>query len=427
MGGLLLAAAVLGVPQVALAAPMGLDALIRVALHEHPDVTAARETAMAAQAQAAAARSPYWPRVDVSSGSSMTTQVSQAQNTSAPFNLSSVGLSARQQLYDFGKTADEAAAADAAAQASQEQVRVRRVEVAYGVRKAYLEWLRARGLQTQAEVKERSASALLQQATAFWQVGRRPRLDVTSADASLQQAHADVVAARNAARVALLALGAAVGHHGPVEAIPVFPPVPAVAQVSLDDLEARADHHPLVQQGDARLHQAEANHRKADKANWPDLNADLSYGLRARDLTPSQNWGAGVTLSMPLFNGFADWRQRDATAATMRASAADARNQRLQVALGIERAKLAVDGGRDRLAAAAAAVRSAEANLAMATGRYQAGAGTVIEVNDAQNLLSSARTNQVGAEADYHLAIADLLRSVAATGVDDAEGEIHAP
>jgi outer membrane protein TolC len=424
---LFLATTLLGVPLPAPAAPVSLDALIRSALRDHPDVTAASETAMAQSAQAAAARAPYWPQIGLTSGTSMTTQVSQAQNTVAPFNLSSVGVGARQQVYDFGKTADDVDAADAAALGGREQLAARRIDVAYGVRRAYLEWLRARGMQTQAEVKERAAEALLKQATAFWQVGRRPRLDVTSADASLQQAHAEVIATRNATQVALLALGAAIGRPGPVEAEPSFPAVPALAMAPITELRALAERHPLIRQSAARLRQAEANHRRADKANWPELNADLSFGFRARDLTPNQNWGAGLTLNVPVFNGFADWRQRDATAASARASAADGRSQLLQVTLGIKKAKLATDGGRERLTALAAAVRSAEANLAMAEGRYRAGVGTVIEVNDAQSLLSGARTNQVSAETDYHLAIADLLRAVATTGVDDRMGETHAP
>jgi outer membrane protein len=410
-------ALLLGMPFPAAAAPASLAQLVEIALQEHPDVTAAQEAAAAQAAQAAGATSPYWPQIGLNSGTSMTTQVSQAQNTAAPFNLSTIGVSARQQVFDFGKTADEVAAAQALAASGQWQLTARRIDVAYGVRKAYVEWLRARGMQSQAEAKKKAADDLLRQATAFWQAGRRPRLDVTSAEAEQLQAGAEVIGTRNATQVSLLALGAALGRSGSVEAEPVFPPIPSLALAPISDLRALAKQHPQVQQSTARLQQAEANHRRADKANWPDLTADLNYGLRARDLQPNQNWGAGLSLNLPRFNGFADWRQREATAAQVRANEAEARSQLLQVTLGIERASLAAAGGRERLTALAAAVSSAEANLALAEGRYRAGVGTVIEVSNAQALLSSARANRVSAEADYHLAIADLLRAVGTTGV----------
>jgi hypothetical protein len=98
--------------------------------------------------------------VTLNTGTSETTQVSNAQNTTAPFNLSTAGVSIRQQIYNFGRTADDVAAADAAADASRCQASVRRVDIAYGVRKAFGDWLRARGLQTQAEARQAAASLL---------------------------------------------------------------------------------------------------------------------------------------------------------------------------------------------------------------------------------------------------------------------------
>ncbi|MBC7544793.1 MAG: TolC family protein [Candidatus Sericytochromatia bacterium] len=415
---LLVVAAIVGMPTVAHATPMSLDDLVKAALRDHPTLTSAREAAVALRHRASAAGSPYWPQVALNTGTSATTQVSQAQNTAAPFNLSTVGATVRQQLWDFGKTTDEVTAAEEAAQASQMTSESRRVDIAFGVRKAYLEWLRACGLQTQVESRQKAATALYRQADAFWKAGRRAKLDVTRADASLQQANADVIGARNTAQVALLTLGAAIGRSGSVEAETAFPQVPALAEAPMSELTKLADHHPLIRQSAARLHQSEANHRRADKGNWPDITADVSYGVRARDLVPSQNWSAGVTMNVPVFNGFADWRDRDATAAQERASRADTQSQRLTVMLGIEQARLTGLGARERLAALGAAVRSAEANMALAEGRYKAGVGSVIEVSDAQSLLSTTQADRVRGEADYHLAVADLLRALGTTGVE---------
>lgn len=402
----------------AAAAPVSLDALIGEALSTHPALVALRETAGAQDARARAATSPYWPQLNLSSGASQTTNVSQAQTTAQPFSLLSGGLSLRQQLWDFGKTADAVTAAEAGAIANHRQADLQAVEVAFGVRRAYMECLRADGLLAQSEARLKSAETLHAQALAFWQAGRRPKIDVTRAEASVLQARADLATARNTVAAARITLAAAMGRPETVEVGGGFPAPSPLAGRPLDELIDLAQAHPSLQVVQARSEQSEAQSRLADKTNWPAIVADGNYGLRARDLTPSQNWAAGVSVNMPLFTGFADARQQEAAAAQWRSTQASARDTRLQVRLGIERAALTVDGARARLEALRAAVRSANENLGLAEGRYRVGVGSVIEVSDAQTLAANAQADLVRAEADYHIAIADLLRAVGRTGVE---------
>jgi outer membrane protein len=54
----------------------------------------------------------------------------------------------------------------------------------------------------------------------------------------------------------------------------------------------------------------------------------------------------------------------------------------------------------------------AQENLDLAEGRYSAGVGNIIELTDAQVLLTSARANNIRALYTYKTAIAELEKAV---------------
>lgn len=400
------------------AEPASLDGLVRRALDEHPSLQSARQSAAAQAERVGVANAPNLPQVNLNSSLQYSTNVSNAQTSAQPFALSTAGLSLRQQLYDFGKTGAEVAVARANADLSLFAAESQAVEVAYGVRQAYMQWVRATGLETQARTRLDSAARLHAQADAFWKAGRRSKIDATRAAAGLAQARADLIAAHTATEQATRALSAAVGQDSPVALEPAFPQLPSEAAQPFATLEKAAlARHPALQTSAVRIHRADAALQSAEKVNLPDINLDVSYGVRARDLTPGQNWTAGVGMNVPLFNGFSNDRQRAAAGSDLAATEASARDQALQVRAALQRAHLALAGTRDRLPASQASVSSAKENLALAEGRYQSGVGSIIEVSDAQALLASAESELVRAQTDYHLAAADLLRAAGLTGI----------
>ncbi|HEY9899804.1 MAG TPA: TolC family protein [Pantanalinema sp.] len=400
------------------AAPVSLDALVRQALDQHPGLQSARQSAAAQAERVGIAQAPNLPQVNLNSSLQYSTNLSNAQTSAQPFALSTAGLSLRQQLFDFGKTDAEVAIARANADIGALSAESQAVDIAYGVRQAYLQWVRASKIELQARTRLDSASRLQAQAEAFWKAGKRSRIDATRAAASLAQARAELIAAHTGTEQAQRALSAAVGQDAPVSVASAFPPLPAEATQPLSALEQAAlDRHPALQSSAVRRLRADATLRSAEKANLPDVNLDVNYGVRARDLTPGQNWTAGVGFTMPLFNGFSSDRQRAAAGSELAGAEAAGRDQALQVRAALQRAYLALSGTRDRLPASEASLRSARENLALAEGRYQAGVGSIIEVSDAQALLASAESELVRAQTDYHLAAADLLRAAGLTGI----------
>lgn len=96
---------------------------------------------------------------------------------------------------------------------------------------------------------------------------------------------------------------------------------------------------------------------------------------------------------------------------------ANLHSRRLEILRDVDNAYLGLEGAKERVPAAKAALDAARANLSQAQGRYRAGVGSIIEVADAQSLLATAHADWVRAQTSYHLAIADLQRAMGVTGV----------
>ncbi len=87
---------------------------------------------------------------------------------------------------------------------------------------------------------------------------------------------------------------------------------------------------------------------------------------------------------------------------------------KLNVLNDVASAYLSVQDAKARTVALEVSVQKAQENLDIAQGRYEAGVGNIIDVTDAQVLLTTAKTDKAQAYYDYHLAYSKLLRS---TGV----------
>lgn len=402
----------------ALAAPVGMEDLVARALVDSPTLGSARASADAQAAREGVTRSQYWPQVSANASLAQTTNVATAVTEARPFSLGSTGVQVRQTLFTFGKLAADVDRAEAQTEALREQANLAAVDVAFGVRQAYLGWVQASGLEAQSNEQIKFAEATLAEARARYKTGVAARLEVTRAETSVAQARAQLALARATTNQAKRSLSAAIGRTDEIAGEPAFPATPALANRPLPDLRKAALDHPDLRVMRARVASAEASRDAAERAGLPDINADGSYGLRARDFAGQQNWQAGVGLSWPLFTGFAVTRGAEAARADESATRANLEARRVTVLRDVDNAWLALEGARQAVPAAKTAVDAARANLEQARGRYRAGVGSIIEVADAQALVASAQADWVRATTSHHLAIATLMRALGVTGAN---------
>jgi outer membrane protein len=125
-----------------------------------------------------------------------------------------------------------------------------------------------------------------------------------------------------------------------------------------------------------------------------------------------QPFQANLTVSLPIFTGFGrSLRLSQARAQEQDADEA-ARALRLQVRTDVQARYLGIQTSYQAISVQSANRESARDQLRLAQDRYRLGAGTSLEVSDAQNAVQRAEGDYVNAVYDYHKAVAALEAAV---------------
>jgi outer membrane protein len=125
-----------------------------------------------------------------------------------------------------------------------------------------------------------------------------------------------------------------------------------------------------------------------------------------------QPFGANLTLSLPIFTGFSRSLRLSQARAQEDDAEEEVRARRLQVRTDVHSRYLGLETAFRAIAVQGASREAARDQLRLAQDRYRLGAGTALEVSDAQNSVQRAEGDYVNAVYDYHKAIAALEAAV---------------
>ena len=394
-----------------------------LALRQQPTIRSAQGSFTAAQARVPQARSFYFPRFDLQAGVQSSEFRSATTNNRQRSESTFATVTGRQLIYDFGKTSalvDEAQAGSRVASGELERVRDLVVQ---NVRQSYFDLLRARRLVGVADAAMARSELNLRSARGFFDVGTKPKSDVTRAEVEVANARVDVIRARNLVRLTETSLANALGLEAtvPIEIDDILTYEPVV----LDSTQLLAEalgNRPELRQSQSRLDAARAQLNGARARYLPDLTLNGSAGMASDDAVVSTDGVSGVAfadtwsitgqLTWNLFEGFFTQHRVKETQALVETARANYDTVELQVRLEVEQAYIAVTEAGERFGATEKAVESAQENLRLAQGRYDAGVGTILELTEAQLSLTNAEAESVRAVTDYRVGLAILDRVV---------------
>ncbi|MBI5420630.1 MAG: TolC family protein [Deltaproteobacteria bacterium] len=390
-----------------------LDKVVEIALSRHPRVNQADAETLAAGARKGQAQSSYYPAIDLATGYSYF----QGYSSSVGRSFSTTSLSAQgklsQIITDFGRTSAAVGRADALLSSTRESGNSVREDVAVDAKVAYFNVLRAKRILEVSRETVRQRESLLRQAQAYYEAGIRARIDVARAEANLFQARAELTSAENDLRVARITLLNRMGVDGPRD----FELVDTLAAESLpgsleewikDAEENRPDLRSLVE----RERAAEMALRGARAGYNPILTGNGAYGYSSNEFPLEQTYNVSVQLSVPLFTGFLSREQAAEAAAQLASARLAVTDFRRLVRLQVEQAALSVRAAAERSEARRKERDASAENLRLATGRYEVGAGDIIEMIDAQVQMTRSDTSMIEALYDYSVSIASLLRAI---------------
>ena len=125
-----------------------------------------------------------------------------------------------------------------------------------------------------------------------------------------------------------------------------------------------------------------------------------------------QPFGANLTISLPIFTGFSRSLRLSQSRAQEDDVEEELRASRLQVRTDVHSRYLAVQTSFQAIGVQVTSREAAQDQLRLAQDRYRLGAGTALEVTDAQTAVQQAESDYVNAVYDYHKAIAALEAAV---------------
>lgn len=378
---------------------------------QNPQIAQAQGAVMQAQGQIGVARSGFLPSASASASVFGTTLNPglQASDTFYPLYGSSVTLN--QTLWDFGRTLGAYQAARDVERSARFNVENTWQQVELNVRTAYYTVLATQALVNVAQQTVDSNQQKLDLAKGLFEVGQRPRFDVTKAEVDLENSRISLLQAKNGVVLSRIALTQAIGRDVN-DATLVFPELPPPEQPDVPSLlQTAMENRPDLKSVDLQI-LAAGETLDSLRSGWlPILGASATVRWNGTDTPLVNNWTAGATLTWPFLNGGAVLGRAESQTGVIAQVKAGRDLLLLQIRTDVEQAVATLGESRARRAVAKTLVVQAKESLELAGGRYQAGLGTIIELSDAQTSYSNAQAQEVKAVFDLATAWAQLKKA----------------
>lgn len=335
-------------------------------------------------------------------------------------NIYNAKLEAQMPLFTGGRVVNGYQAARLETRAQEEDLRRMELDTVFQVKQAFYGVLLARAMVEVVDKSFATMEAHYQRVQDLYRQGMVSNLDLLQVEAQLSSIRPQQIQVHNGlelSKVRLLAVlnldletpakieGELAYAPAPVEEIPALKQAAALARPELKGLELRYE-------------QADRLKKIARAGYLPTVGAFANYQWnRGQELPPNDTiwrdgWQAGLSFSMPLFDGLA-------TRGEMKnAQGLKDQIEMNQAALkaGIEAevtaAALTLRAAEERIAATEKTVQAAEKNYKVAEDRYSVGLVNHLDVLDAEVLLTRAQADYLLAVHDYLLAQASLEKAI---------------
>ena len=426
--------------------PLTLEQAVQQAMSKYPAVRVSQEQVSAAAAAIKLARTSYLPRADFLAQANRATHnnvfglllpqsvISSISGPALSMNsLSSVwgtalGALVSWEPFDFGLRRANVEVAESARNRAGAQVNVTKLQVAAAAADAYLTILAAQQTVTAAKAGVERARVLNQIVGTLVQNELRPGAEASRTRAELALSETQLVQAEVAVDVGRATLAQLLG---------VSPQTIVVQSGSLLELPREqqmpgfsAADHPFAVAQNLSVAEVKSREKALNRSYFPRFNLQGTSYARGTGIQPSgatggpasglgpniQNWGIGLSVTFPAFEIASIRARKEIESYNERAEAARY-DQAIQDITGqIEKANATLAGARRIAQNTPIQLQAARDTEQQASARYKAGLGNIVEVAEAQRILTQA-------EIDDALAKLGVWRGL--LGLSIAAGDVQ--
>lgn len=411
-----------------------LERAIQLALQNHPRGLAARDEALSVGERVGEARSEMLPQVygsgqylgatdnGIGDASYLNpgyipripgtahNRSAEASQSFRPENNYAIALGASQFLFDFGRHQGFVKEREFESDAARADSKFIDLGLIYEVTQRYFAYLADHQKLIVYEKAVAQREEQLHDADVKAKAGLVPQVDVYTAQAELARAKVQRLDAQNNQETGKAALdnsmgfGASAPDYKLADVLTYHPITGDVAQYYAAALKLRPDLSEIEKQ--ARAEGAKITQYRSDF--FPTVRAVAGYATVGTSTPATNNYDAGVMISWPIFNGFETEHQiaearfhREALRHQMQAL-----EQRIY--FEVKSAFLNWQASLERIRRTELTVAASRARLELATKRYDAGLGNIIEQTDAERFYIEDDAAYIDALYDYAITRAAL-------------------
>ncbi len=408
---------------------LSLDQCVTIALQNQPSLGASQGAVITAESEFTQVRSSFFPQAQLEAGAFMTNTPLQSPNIIAPTPtvdtksktqfIPSFRLSVKQPIYDFGRTAKALESKRKLIEASQRSLASNEDEVVLNVHLAYYNYHLAQRVVKIQEDRVAQAQVHLDRASGFFEVGKIPESEVSKAELEVSNAQVELINARGQARLAKVNLNNAMGvtevADNPRDYV-------LLADVSYEPFKENlkdAIDEALV--GRDELMGAELKIRAwrsalaaAKSQYWPIISASAGFGPYIVSSDPvnlldnSQvkvGYNIGLNFSFPIFQGLTVRADIAEAQGGIRTATAQYNVVRQRIIQQVQERYFSVKYAEERYRATEHLIEQGERNLQLASGRFETGVGSAIEISDANLSLANAKIDRISALYQYQMEV----------------------
>jgi len=394
-----------------------LDALMKQAIEENPNLDAARAALAKANEQALAASGSFFPSASLS-GSATRSDWSGSGKIGV-YSLFSVTPSLSYPLDIFGGTRRSVEAARAAAEAQGFTSEATYLTVTANLARAVIQEASYREQIAASRDVIASYTELLGVLGNQVSVGTSNRADLLQQQAALAQAQASLPALEKALAIQQNTIAALVGDFPNQYASRKFRisglGMPHSLPLSIPS--ALVNQRPDIRAAEAQVHAAAANIGVATAAMLPQITLTAALPSSAAEIgdlfaSGTSGWSLAAGLAQPIFKGGQLLHSKRAAEAGYDQALANYRAVVLDAFKDVANALRSLQHDRQALAGYLAAEKAAQESLDLSQTLFKAGTVAYTSVLSAQTTYQAARLNRASAEASRYLDAVALFEAL---------------
>jgi outer membrane protein TolC len=386
---------------------LGWTDCLKEAKENNPGLISAAEKLKQLRADKAITQSSGLPQISSSLTGSKT-----ETGGSAETNTYAYSLTGKQLLFDGSKTSNDVKAASETLRAQEYNYAVTSSNLRLSLRTAFSELLKAQELISITETIASRRKQNLELVKLRYEAGREHKGSLLTAQADLAQAEFEIAQAKRDLCLAQRQLTAELGRNkfSPVKVKGDF----QIAESNRDkpDFEYLADNTIFLKELIAKKEAARFGLKSAKADFFPAVYLNTSYGETASSWPPNtESWSAGLSLSLPIFEGGSRIAKLSKAEAELNQAQADQQSGRDSVILTLEQTWVELQDSIDELSVQNKYLRAAEERAKIANSQYSTGLISFDDWVIIEDSLVSRKKSFLNAQANILLAEAYWIQA----------------